>query len=76
MENHQRFKKSSLGIVDVARSRTWPFHDMAVGDAITVHDSKLFNAASVAYRYVGRKYGKKFSRKTLDDGSILVVRTA
>lgn len=49
----------------------WPFRYMQVGDRVTVKDCSQHDNASASYKYSGKKYGMKFTRKTV--GSSLIV---
>lgn len=51
----------------------WPFPGMEIGQAITVDGRENFDAATCSYKYAARRYGMKFTRKTVD-GSLIIKR--
>lgn len=59
-----------------ARAR-YPFRDMDVGDSITVRDADGFNAArkaSEAATMYGRRNGKVFTCRTIEEGTVRIWR--
>lgn len=67
--------ENEAGLADrsLSSGSKWPFPGMQIGDAIAIDGREHFENATSSYKYSAKRYGMKFTRKTVD-GSLIIKR--